>query len=315
MTKNRFLLAASIGVILFSVSAAVHATDTFTFAGYTFNQLNTPDHATLLGNNAVLGGATFSAGFPSTTTASQNFPQGGSGFNDALAIGRLTGLSGSGVPALNLPNNTSGVTTRRGVELYWSNSHGIPNLAGKDFVIYEAGSTSNTVEGLMVRARTNPQTDTWTDWFYFGTDSYQIMQFTPAAEVAFTYPFDLSDMGVAPNVIVDRIQMANLVQADRIVATNGIGKVVFDGSSTNMPNAGPFDSDGLFDSTTYDPDPLYLASLHDICEATAPTLNVSLSTNTVKLSWPAPTCYSLQSRFDLSTKSTWASAPETLNTT
>jgi hypothetical protein len=59
--------------------------------------------------------------------------------------------------------------------------------------------------------------------------------------------------------------------------------VVFDGSSTGQPDAGLFDTNRLFDSTTWDPDPLYVAALHDM--VTLPTLftSVSRQSNSVAL--------------------------------
>lgn len=295
------------------------ATDIFTFAGYTFDQGNTPDRATLLGNNVLLGGATFSSGFPTTATGPVDFPQGGTGFNDALTLGRLVGFSTVGVRGINLPNGNNGSSTRHGIEVFWSANLGAVNLPGPDFVIYETGSTSNTVEGVMARVRTNPSTDTWTDWFYFTPDNHQVLT---APEVAFSFGFDLSDMGVPGNAVIDRIQMANLTASDRIDTTNSVqispgifvgqGRVVFNTNASNvLPDAGSFDSDRRFDSATYDPDPLYVAVLHTTCEAVPPQLSLDRLGTNIVVSWPAPTCYTLQSLIQIGPINNWTNVPDT----
>ena len=214
MKRTNFLSLSAIAVLLVTPTLA-NATDIFTFANYTFNQLNTPDRASLIGSNAVLGGATFSAGLPSTVTSTINFP-GTNGFNSARALGPLTGLSTNSVRAVNLPNGNNGTSTRHGIEVSWTN-HVLPNTAGPDFVIYESGSTSNAVEGVMVRVHTT--TNDWSDWFYFAPTNYQI---TAGAEVLFAYAIDSSNLGTANGAYIDKIQLANLTAADRISTTNPV---------------------------------------------------------------------------------------------
>src|SRR2546421_9599030 len=108
MKIHRLLLLLA-GII--AAPAPSFATDIFSFAGYTFNQTFTPDRASLLGTNAVLGGATFSAGLPTTATTGINFPQ-SAGFNYALSLGNLTGLAtAAAVHAVNLPNGNNGTST------------------------------------------------------------------------------------------------------------------------------------------------------------------------------------------------------------
>lgn len=309
--------AIACGAILSALIPA--SASQFNFAGFTFDQINTPDRGAMLGTNAQLGGAQFSSGLPTTTTATISFPQSGSGFDPSRTLPHLTGLNTNGIRAINLPNGNNGTSTRHGVEVWWSNGHGIPNLSGEDFVIYESGSTSNAVEGLMARVYTNGSPGAWSDWFYFSPDSFQI---TSTPEVGFAFGFDLSDMGVSANTLATRIQLANLIATDRISTTNatdlgggvsvGQGKVVFDSSSNLLPDAGLFDSDRRFTtpSADLDPDPFYIASLHNVCESSAPTLSfVSQGGNTI-LSWPAPSCYTLQSS-GLLTPASWNSIPET----
>ncbi|MBI1839957.1 MAG: hypothetical protein HYR88_03780 [Verrucomicrobia bacterium] len=250
------------------------AQQTFTFAGYAFDQRNTPDQGVLLGNGALLGEAQFSAGLPRTTTGTiLGFPEASAGFNGALGLANIVGLGGSGPKAVNLPDGNNGTAMRQGIEVWWSNQRGLPNLPGNDFVVFESASSKASVEGVMARAhsiaRSLGQPARWTDWHYFPPAGFHL---TMGVEGAFADVFDLSLMGLSEDAIVDHIQIANLTQADRIAGpgetirpgvTVAFGRVVFDGSSDAIPDAGPFDPDRVFDSTTYDPDPLYLAAFHD----------------------------------------------------
>lgn len=163
----RFTMKALTIITLLASCFSVFAQNVFTNANYTWNQTNTPNVAVKLGNNAVLGGATFNAGQPTSATGPiANFP-GGFGFNSALTLGRLTGLASSEARAVNLPSGNQGSSIRHGVETYWSSGLGVPNLPGIDFVIYESCSEALAVEGVMARARINATNDTWSDWYYF----------------------------------------------------------------------------------------------------------------------------------------------------
>jgi hypothetical protein len=286
MKQKRLLTCQALALLLPVIGSMSFAADTFTFAGYTFNQTNTPNEALLLGNGAVLGGAVFSPGLPTTvTTRISQFP-GGTGFDTNLTLGYLTGL-GSGGSAVNLPNGDSGVFTRHGIQVGWSGHRGLPNRPGPDFVVYESASTSNTVEGIMARVHRDPQ-NTWSDWYYFAPDDFQG---TTGAQGLMSYGFDLSDMGVPADALIDKIQVANLMQADRIsgMGTNiggtlvGEGQVLFDGSNNVVPDAGPFDSNRIFDNTTYDPDPLFIGALHDVAALPPRFRAVRLRPNQVDL--------------------------------
>jgi len=284
---------AALVFVLLTSGVVVPAQNVFQFAGYTFDQRNTPNQAALLGNSQTLGDAQLSSGLPTTTTGIiPGFPQNSAGFNGALALGSLTGLGSAGT-AVNIPAGNNGTANRQGIEVGWSGYRGLTNLAGDDFLIYEASSTIQAVEGFIVRARSAPtafgQSASWTAWYYFPPDSFQI---TTGVEGVFADAFDFSDFGVASGEMIDRIQMANVMQADRVVGpgTNivdgvfvGTGRVVFDGSSTVQPDAGLFDTNRLFDAATWDPDPLYVAALSDV--VTLPTLftSVSRQSNSVAL--------------------------------
>jgi len=284
--------------LLMASGVAVPAQNVFQFAGYTFDQRNTPNQAALLGNSQMLGNAQFSPGLPTTTTGIiLGFPQSSAGFNGALTLGALTGLGSSGT-AVNIPTGNNGTVTRQGIEVGWSGYRGLANLIGDDFVIYEASSSTQAVEGFIVRVRIAPtafgQSGTWTAWYYFPPDSFQT---TAGAEGAFADAFDFSDFGVASGQMIDRIQMANLVQADRMVGTGtniggnvfvGTGRVVFDGSTSVQPDAGSFDTNRLFDATTWDPDPLYVAALHDVAPLPTVFTSVSRQSNYIALEVATP---------------------------
>jgi hypothetical protein len=270
-----------------------HAGDVFQFAGYTFDQRNTPNQAALLGDNQTLDGAHFSPGFPAATTGViTGFPQSSTGYSNALALGQLTGIS-TGNRAVNLPAGNIGFSARHGIEVGWSGHRGLTNLGGDDFVIYESAQTILTVEGLIVRVRAAPtafgQSPAWTPWCYFPPANFQI---TSGQAGAFAHVYDLSNFGLATNQMIDRIQLANLTAADRIAGpgTNiggtvfvGSGRVVFDGSTTVQPDAGPFDTDRLYDFLTLDPDPLYVAALRDIGPLPPLITSISRQTNGMAL--------------------------------
>ncbi len=263
-----------ITAVILTAALSTSAQDVFRFAGQTFDQRNTPNQAALLGNSATLGDARFSPGVATTTTPGMipNFPENGTGYNGALGLGQLTGL-GAGSRAVNLPSGNDGVRTRQGIEVWWTGFRGLPNLEGADLVIFEAGSSIAAVEGVMIRvhvARTSIfEPEEWTPWYYNPPTSFGL---TLGAEGVFANVFDLSDLGVRAGGVIDRIQMGNLIQADRIAgpgervgnALVGSGRVVFDGTSDVLPDAGSLDPDRLFDPTTFDPDPLYAAALHGV---------------------------------------------------
>ncbi len=304
------LFVVSLGLLQANFEA--RADDVFTFSGFTFDQRNTPDRGMRLGGATNIGGAFFSSGFASTTTLVPiNFPQGGAGFNTNLSVAQISGIR-EGLYAVNLPSGNNGTTARHGIEVSWSNNRGIENRPGADFVVYESASSISGVEGVMVRVRTNQLADIWTDWFYFASTNFQI---SSGVEGLHSYGFDTSSMGVASNTVIDKIQLANLIQADRIAGpgTNvsgtlvGEGRVLFDGSTAVFPDAGFYDTDRRFDTNQLDPDPLYVASLQVACEFVKPFLGIERLGTNVLLTWPAPSCYFPQSTTNLvHTNTSWS---------
>jgi hypothetical protein len=101
--KSSILLA-----LLFATLSASAQNNSFTNAGYIFNQTNTPNVATLIGNDFVIDGAIFGSGLPNDTNPNSiNFP-GAIGFLQHLTLSRLTGLRSSGVFAVSLPAGNNG---------------------------------------------------------------------------------------------------------------------------------------------------------------------------------------------------------------
>ena len=279
-TFARSILAGALAFFMLFIGAnAAHAVS-FTFASFTWDQDETPDTAALLGNGQILGGATFSANFPNTSVGDVGFPDVPAGaanhaaspFNTSLTTARITGIATTANTsrALNLPRLNNGSVTRHGVQLGWVGAGSIANGTDDDLVFYESASSGAAPENPMLRVRL-AGTSTYSDWYYFAPDAFQLYHGN-LTEGAFATGVDLSDLGLANGALIDQIQLANLVSADRISGSVthssggqdfGVGQVVFDGSTTIKPDAGAFASfrnDG-YGTSTLDPDVLYLADL------------------------------------------------------
>jgi hypothetical protein len=271
-----------LAIVLSMACALTAEAVSFSFAGYTWDQDNTPDVGGLLGNSAVLGGATFDALLPNTSAGDVGFPDtiagaanhAASPFITALTHARLTGIATTANTSrpLNLPRGNEGASDRHGLELGWTGGRSFVNGIGEDFVLYESASLSTAPENPMVRVRL-AGSNTFSDWHYFAPDAFQLYySITPTTEGTFATGIDLADMGLDLGAEIDLIQIANLTAADRIVGATthsfggqdfAEGRVVFDGSSTVKPDAGAFASfrDAGYGNSTFDPDPLYLGML------------------------------------------------------
>jgi hypothetical protein len=263
---NRHLCLAAIAICAAAIAVKpAWAGSTFTVAGYTFDQLSTPDVV------ASLSGAPFSAGGPTVITASVAFAASNVGpggvitpaidneanlpFDPELSIGELSfaagfamqsgGGDGHYATALNMPNGNNGATTRHGIETSWTGGRLLANLSGDDFGVYESGSNSSSPEGFMVRARL--ALGGFTDWFYQVNDGFELY-LDELAEGSFVHRFDLSDMGLADGELVSGLQIANLDDADTLDGASGTREVIFGGGGT---------AHGLANGAL-DPDPLYV---------------------------------------------------------
>lgn len=267
---NRLIRSILVAGSLIGASFATQPANatSFTWAGYSFIQESTPDVLALLGNSAILGGATFSLNNANRITRSVGFqaePGGNAnagftglpGFLPELSLGRqgfaqqgLTQSDGSSclfACAINLPRGDNGLSTRHGLDVSWSGGRTLTNGTGNDFVIYESGSNESSPEGFMVRVHLVG--DGYSDWLFKANAGYQVYTNAPAtAEGAFATVFDLSDFGLAADVAIDGIQIANLIANDTVGAG---GLVLFDGSGVAHG----------FASGALDPDPLYVGVL------------------------------------------------------
>jgi hypothetical protein len=282
-------IAAGLAVaLMLGAATSAHALP-FSYAGFTFEQDSTPDTLALLGNGAVLGGATFSAGNVTTITRSVGFQAvsgnanagfvGVAGFDPSLTLGRQgnaqQGLTqGDGTScvfgcAINMPNGNNGTSTRHGLAVSWSDGSQLVNGLNDDFVIYESASTPDNFsrEGFMVRVELTD--GSFSPWRYEIADGFEAYTQTPAqATVGATATgFDLTDFGLMPDDAILSIQIANLISTD-LVDGAGEGNVNFMGVGTApLSSAG---GSGFSSSSGLDPDPLYVGILGELRTAAIP---------------------------------------------
>ncbi len=288
-TKRLASKSAVPAITLVFMAHAVRASASiFSFAGYQWEQDNTPNVLGLLGNGATLGGATFSATLPNRITSSVGFIalsgnagagfEGAPGFDSTLSLGRqanvqhvLTqsdGTASNFSSAVNLPNGNDGSSARNGLSMSWSGGRSLLNGSGDDFVLYESASTSTSSEGQMVRVHLTG--GGYTPWQYRAVDAFSVYTNTPATvEGAFATAFDLSTFGLIAGALVDEIQVANLQSSDRLNTVGSFalsGEVVFSDLSGTLakPSVGALagmNPASTFSDAALDPDPLYVGAL------------------------------------------------------
>jgi len=240
----------------------------FTFAGFTWDQSATPDVGILLSPGNVEGAIV--TDLPVATTTITGFPQSTIGFDASLSVGRLTNLSGSGTRGINLPAGNFGTTARSGFQVSWTLSRRLVNQPGVDFVVYETGS-NNQPEALMVQVR-SATLEQWSRWRYVPAQSYE--NFVGSSTTgAFAFAFDLQAFGAGTYDEVDGIRVVNMTDEDRIDAPGTeVTPGVFTGSgfvlpedngatSVVLPDPGPLASYIVFGNSTLDPDPAYIAAI------------------------------------------------------
>ncbi|MGE0608365.1 MAG: beta strand repeat-containing protein, partial [Pirellulales bacterium] len=263
----------------------------FQFAGFTFDESGTPDKVEVLQGVLPGGdGVVITAGLEANPfTAPVNFPLAPTGgFNPDLTIGRLLG-SDPGARAVNLPAGDNGTVIRSGIELSWLiPANRLTNEAGLDFVIYESSSNVDSPDAFMVQVR-DAATGTWSRWRYETHDSREAYVGNPANGAgAFATAFDLADFveaGSPTFATVDMIRIVSMTAGDRIDgpgAESSPGSGVFRGQGFVLPDDKGATSDTfadpgadasflVFSTSTLDPDPLYVGSLHPV--AAASTVN------------------------------------------
>jgi hypothetical protein len=269
-------------LVVDQLNTAVAAANEFRFAGYTFDQTNTPDQLTAFTSGTTPAGQSqvtvnSAVGSP---TSSANFPLAPFGFNSALTIGRLANLTlTSGNLALNMPSGNNGALNRSGFELSWSGGRTLENEAGSDFVIYEASSAVGTQDAAMIQVHVVGVG--WTKWYYQTKDTRE--SYPGSGEGAYATAIDLTNLGVAAGATIDKIRYVNMIAADRMEGPGTekvVGSGIFfatgfvipgDGGATSdvLPDPGANANYNYFGSTTLDPDPLYFGVLHPLASPSA----------------------------------------------
>jgi hypothetical protein len=260
-------------LVVDQTDAAVLAADLYRFAGFTFDQRDTPDQGFKLPVGFTDHGANVNA--PPDQAVGAVFPENPIGFNEALTVGRLVNpLITSGTLALNMPAGDVGTTVRAGVELSWSNDRKLVNTDGNDFVIYEAASNPAGPDAGMVQVYIDGVG--WSKWRYEAPDSFQA--YAGSTEGALATAYDLSDFGVEIGQAITGIRYVNMMASDRmegpgVEKTSGSGILVAEGfvipedggaTSNVFADPGAMASFPKYGNSTLDPDPLYFAMLHSL---------------------------------------------------
>lgn len=247
----------------------------FTNTNYVINQASTPDVLTNLTGGAAPGapvpdgdGALVDNGAFATGGSTLTFTAVTSGavFDGTLSVGNLSTQSTTPTTAsrvLNMPGGNQGNSDRSVIQLTWSGGQTLANEAGVDFVVYESGS-AGVPEGMMVQVHSTTSTENngWSEWIYIPASDYS------ASGQAFLTAYDLSAFGIADGETIDAIRIANLIDADRMESSTGVGVVIpEDGGATSSfrPDPGPL-AVGFtqYGASTYDPDPIYVGVLHTL---------------------------------------------------
>ena len=258
--------------VAFSVVAgSVSYGQFFTFAGITFNDSLTPTVASL-----IPAGVQGSASFDDPTGLTGNIVNFFSdplapGFDVDKSLGGLLGINPMATWArvVNFQSNASppnlSTTVRHGVNLSWS-SGPLANLPGQSgIVVYESGDYSVlpggeiSPEPIMARAF-NETTQSWGGWYYFPHVSAENYIGSTTAG-AFAYVFDFATLGVGPGELVGQLQIANMIEADRMSPLlSGLVLPEDNGmTSSLLPEPGENNLPlGVYMISFWDSDPLYV---------------------------------------------------------
>jgi uncharacterized repeat protein (TIGR01451 family) len=237
----------------------------FTFAGYSFDDTAAPNKGSFLAANATFDGALVSDVPTNATSSTLNFPDApAGGFNSNLALGTAF-FGGSGPRALNLPSGNDGTTKRSGVLLEYTGQRALQNNAGPELLAFESGGKTAVLanpQAYMIQAFVI-DTGTWTRWYY--TPAAKFGYYSGSETIgAFATEYDLSDLGVPAGALVSQVRLVNMTAQDRMDSATGIGFVrPGDAGATSMflPTPGAQSTQAEYERTSYDPDPLFVASL------------------------------------------------------
>lgn len=204
---------------------------TISLGGYTWDSANSVVSGSIVsGSQNVFG---FNAFFGSQTEITNK------------TVGSILGFGSD--TSVNLGNSIN----RSVIELKWGNGKSLVNAAGKDFVVYENGSSSSP-EAFAVAVRKVGQ-NTFSQFLY---------QFSSGFEVpAFATAFDLSDFGIGDNEEIDAIRVMNLIATDKVTGADGQGFVGGNFAPlTGSQGSGDYDADPMNDK--FDADITYVVGLH-----------------------------------------------------
>jgi len=202
------------------------------------------------------------------------------------------GIPGTAVTLGQDPNfPETSLNERDIIELTWGAGNGLANGAGDDLVVFEAA----TSEAFAIRVHSVGvgAGAYWSPWFYTpytsnGDQSALDNDATPSL-------FDLSQMGLADDEVINALEISNLLIEDTLdtpIDALGIHAEVFFGGSGNSGEDNPllrFSTSGgvfkPFESHKFDPDIQYVAALHDL--STGVAVGTSLLDTSLGLSAPA----------------------------
>lgn len=237
---------------------------TFTFDGVTFDQAFTPNVYKSL-EPGTYGSAIVTAVPTTTTSQVAGFPNSTTGFMGSLSVGMLFGgeTATIGTRAVNLPDGNLGTIARSGFELSWTSGVMITNEAGADIVVFESasGEGEGFDEAYMMQVH-DADANTWSSWIYIQAVAGTTVYGSGNARLNHT-SYELSDFGIPANGRVDRVRIVNMTDEDRMVDSSGQGVVIpEDTGNTSSFLPDPIGALTQFASGAYDPDIVYVGSLH-----------------------------------------------------
>lgn len=236
------------------LSGSIASGDTFTVAGFTFDDTLGPINVVPVAPNTLgdFEGFAFSAQFIPLSNQGNDFD-----VNNSAGIQLLGSIPGqnNGGTSISLGDNFF----RGTVELNWGGAVGVTNGAGDDFVAYENGAPGGP-EAYMVAVRETGETDFSVFRYEFADDVVRVLPSagTDIAQVLST-GFDLSDFGLADGATIDAIRVANLLPADTVDDAIGQGSVTLGGDVGGFaPLTGPQGAGGQYNSNGFDADLTYI---------------------------------------------------------
>jgi len=172
-------------------------------------------------------------------------------------------------------NCTNGEVTRSGFQVYWSAGKLANYYNISDFVIFTA--SPNGWPNLVIVQVYSPSLpgSGWSDWVYLPpTETFPLT----ANKSGFVTTYDLTVFGLAPDSMIDAINVVNLDILDRIESPSGEGIVLPNDDGHTKPSyfpVAPTVADyGSVGESTMMPEVLYIAATHELI--TKPTKSPGL---------------------------------------